>query len=124
VTLLLVLMLGGGLPQGFNEAIGLAVLAGGQPICGLNLVVVARGFVELASHPSAFGEWKTALMTIPESHGNPLLMIGLALLVFPKLALGLSGFETGVAVMPLVRGAREIRRRRRSAGFATRPSCC
>jgi hypothetical protein len=37
-------------------------------------------------------------------HGNPLAMVGVALLVFPKLALGLSGFETGVAVMPHVEG--------------------
>ena len=42
--------------------------------------------------------------SLTASHGNPLAMIGIALWVFPKLALGLSGFETGVAVMPLVKG--------------------
>jgi hypothetical protein len=103
LTLLLLLMLGAIFMKGFKEAIGLAVFLVAAYLL-LNLVVIGRGVVELAVHPEAFSRWKDALWAIPQVKGNPLLMIGLALLVFPKLALGLSGFETGVAVMPLVRG--------------------
>jgi hypothetical protein len=46
-------------------------------------------------------DWSSALTT---QHGSVFAMVGVALLVFPKLALGLSGFETGVAVMPHVKG--------------------
>ena len=45
--------------------------------------------------------WKASLFA---QHGDPLMMGAMAIILFPKLALGLSGFETGVAVMPLVQG--------------------
>src|SRR5437016_11563585 len=40
----------------------------------------------------------------PRSTLFPYTTLFRSLLVFPKLALGLSGFETGAAVMPLVKG--------------------
>jgi len=86
--------------KGFTEAIGLAVGLVAVYL-GLNAVVVADGLWRVLTHPSAVGDWTTALTA---QHGNPVLVVGLALLVFPKLALGLSGFETGVAVMPHVQG--------------------
>ena len=52
-------------------------------------------------HPQNVLSWQNVLFS---NYGNPLLMIGASLLVFPQLALGLSGFETGVGMMPLVRG--------------------
>jgi hypothetical protein len=100
ITLVLLAILGAVFLKGFKEAIGIAVLIVGVYLL-LNLVVVAVGFYEIATHPQSVIDWQHALFT---NYGNPLLMIGASLLVFPRLALGLSGFETGVGMMPLVRG--------------------
>ncbi|MEK7830110.1 MAG: amino acid transporter, partial [Acidobacteriota bacterium] len=70
----------------------------------LNLIVVVVGAYQVFTHPQVISDWKDAMFALPEVRGNPLLMIGFALILFPKLALGLSGFETGVAVMPLIKG--------------------
>jgi hypothetical protein len=101
ITLVLLAVLGGIFLKGFKEAIGIAVLIVGAYLL-LNIVVVAAGFYEMATQPKNIGNWQSSLLS---NYGNnPLLMIGASLLVFPRLALGLSGFETGVGLMPLVRG--------------------
>jgi hypothetical protein len=100
LTLVLLAALGAIFLKGFREAVGLAV-----PIVfvylALNVVVVAEGLMYLAGHADVMSLWSDRAF---QEHGNPLRMIAFALLLFPNLALGLSGFETGVAVMPLVRG--------------------
>ncbi|OLE53838.1 MAG: amino acid transporter [Acidobacteria bacterium 13_1_20CM_3_53_8] len=106
-TLFLIALLGAIFLKGFKEAIGIAVLL----VCVyllLNFVVISVGIYEVMTHPFHLPEWKHALLADQRVHGNPLLVIGIALLLFPKLALGLSGFETGVAVMPLVKGDKEL----------------
>src|SRR6202012_4391529 len=90
---------------------GLAVAIVGTYLV-LNLIVVGSGLFHLAMHPDKFHGWISNLTSgnwylhehVPQSHGWGRI-IGLSLLFFPKLALGLSGFETGVAVMPLIKGA-------------------
>jgi hypothetical protein len=103
ITLALVVFLAAIFLKGFKEAIGIAVLLVIVYLL-LNAVVIGRGLYELATHPVHLPEWTHRMISAPNVHGNPWLMIGIALLLFPKLALGLSGFETGVAVMPLVKG--------------------
>ena len=100
ITLLLVALLGAVFLKGFLEAIGVAV-ALVVVYLGLNAVVVAVGFWHVLTAGHVVTDWTSALTT---EHGNVFAMIGVSLLVFPKLALGLSGFETGVAVMPHVQG--------------------
>ena len=100
LTLVLIGLLGAVFLKGFGEAIGIAmVLVAGYLF--LNLIVIARALGEIARHPEVVSQWR---QTLTLEHGNPVLMVAAALLLFPKLALGLSGFETGVVVMPLVQG--------------------
>ncbi len=60
-----------------------------------------RASAKCSSIRNLIPDWKHALFA---QHGNPWAMLGISLVLFPKLALGLSGFETGVAVMPLIAG--------------------
>jgi hypothetical protein len=64
------------------------------------VIVVSAAHVLQNGH--AVTDWTSALTA---EHGNVALMIAVALTLFPKLALGMSGFETGVAVMAHVEGA-------------------
>ena len=107
LTLALVAILAAIFIKGFKEAIGIAVLLVFVYL-SLNVVVVSYGLYQLLAQPHHFSEWKRAMIHHPGVHGNAWLIFGLSLLLFPKLALGLSGFETGVAVMPLVRGERDL----------------
>ncbi|MFE6740398.1 APC family permease [Streptomyces tubercidicus] len=100
ITLILVALLGAVFLKGFLEAMGVAIVLVGLYL-GLNTVVVAAGLWHVATAAHVVTDWSHALTA---EHGSVPAMIGVALLVFPKLALGLSGFETGVAVMPHIEG--------------------
>ncbi|MGN6200343.1 amino acid transporter [Humibacter sp.] len=102
ITLVLITLLGGVFLIGFSEAIGVATVLVGTYLV-LSAIVVVASIVHVFEHPVVVHDWWSALSA---SNGNPLMVVVVALLVFPKLALGLSGFETGVAVMPQIKGGR------------------
>ena len=97
-TLTLIALLGAVFLKGFKEAIGIAVVLV-LAYLGLNLVVIGAALSDLFHHPHYFADWQTRLL---DQRGSWVDAVKYAALVFPALALGLSGFETGVAVMPLV----------------------
>ncbi len=99
ITLVLLVVLGAVFLAGFSEAVSIAIpLVAGYLL--LNAVVVVVGFVQIATHPTRLTGWQDALTA---AHGGPGAMLGTAVLAFPLLVLGLSGFETGVSMMPLVK---------------------
>jgi hypothetical protein len=99
ITVALLLVLGGVFLLGFSEAIGVAI-----PLVAifllLNAVIVGVGVVEVFSTPDALSGWVDRLT----EHGSGFFdLAGPAVLAFPLLVLGLSGFETGVSMMPLIK---------------------
>ena len=100
ITLGLVALLGAVFLKGFTEAIGVAVVLVATYLA-LNAVVIAVSALQVLQDPHRVTGWTTALTA---EHGNPAVMVAVSLTLFPRLALGLSGFETGVAVMSHVEG--------------------
>jgi hypothetical protein len=111
LTMILLVLLGGMFLRGFKEVIAVAVVIVAVYLT-LNIIILASGLSYLVFHPSVVAEWYRSVLA-GDWHmrhgaglqgGGLLSAIAACLIFFPKLALGLSGFETGVAVMPLVRG--------------------
>ena len=101
ITVVLLLILGGVFLLGFNEAVVVAI-----PLVGLflalNAVVVVVGIADIVANPQLLSGWTEGLVV----NGTGFFDIaGPALIAFPLLVLGLSGFETGVSMMPLVAAA-------------------
>ncbi|MDQ2707531.1 MAG: amino acid transporter [Actinomycetota bacterium] len=98
ITVVLLLILGGVFLIGFREAVVVAI-----PLVAvfllLNAVVVVVCLYDVVAEAGALSGWISALAANGGGFGG---VLGPAVLAFPLLVLGLSGFETGVSMMPLV----------------------
>ncbi len=113
LTMILLVILGAVFLRGFREVIGLAVLIVGAYLV-LNGIIIGSGVHHLLNHPEILQNWYQQVTQGGDWHlpHRPLGLVGydwltillLCLILFPKLALGLSGFETGLMVMPLIKG--------------------
>lgn len=108
ITILLLVALAVMFLRGFEEAIGVATVVA-VPYILLNVVILVRCFISIFRHPDLLPHWRADLAL----RGDWTTIAIAAGLIFPKLALGLSGFETGVSVMPLIDGGPWDERRAR-----------
>ncbi len=111
VTLIMLIVLGAMFLRGFREVIGLAVVIVGVYLL-LNSLIIISGIWFLFTHPEYLNHWvesihNPSMWSIedpPLIGGDWVTILLLCIFFFPKLALGLSGFETGLMVMPLIKG--------------------
>lgn len=94
--------------KGFREVVRAAILIA-VPCILLNVAMLLRRAVELMSHPESLDAW----------HGNMELLgdwptlLSAPAFSFPKLALGMSGFQTRVSMMPPTDGGASRSQRQR-----------
>jgi len=97
LTIGLLAVLAGVFLSGFSEAVRIAI-----PLVAafllLNAVVVVVGMMHVFTDPGVMSGWLDALTET----GGMGSILTTTLFAFPLLVLGLSGFETGVSMMPLV----------------------
>jgi hypothetical protein len=120
VTIALILGLCTIFLAGFQEAIAVSVLVG-VPYILMSATIVGRGIYELTLQPERVTSWWSRVVHLDLAHlqqsvltlgggkgeiwvggyegGGAGALVLVSLAVFPKLALGMSGFETGVSVM-------------------------
>ncbi|GAA2466320.1 APC family permease [Winogradskya humida] len=108
ITVVLLLILGFVFLLGFSEAVKVAI-----PLVvvflGLNAVITVVGLIDVFTVPDAFSTWLHGVSA--GGFGT----VSSALLAFPALVLGLSGFETGVSMMPLIASTGKTAEERRES---------
>ena len=104
VTLFLVVMLGVVFYIGLREAITVSVIVV-IPFLILNFITIIFALQEVIHHPYLFDNW----FHDPQFRVDYFSLFIMSAIAFPKLALGLSGFETGVSVMPLIENGVETK---------------
>jgi len=113
VTMFLLVLLGAVFLRGYGEVVGVAT---GLVIAYLSMsfLVIGAGLLYIVRDGTVMQQWWQAVsngefhIAHAPIHGTgPLFALGLSALIFPKLALGLSGFETGVLHIHLVQGTPE-----------------
>ncbi|MFI1988061.1 amino acid transporter [Actinoplanes sp. NPDC020271] len=115
ITVVLLLILGFVFLLGFSEAVGVAI-----PLVAifllLNAVVTVVGLVDVFGTEGALSTWTDRLT----EHGSGFFdIVGPSILAFPALVLGLSGFETGVSMMPLIKAGNMAERVRNTRKLLT-----
>lgn len=110
ITIILLVALAAMFLRGFREVIGIAVIIVGVYLL-LNAIVIGSGLNYLLNHPEHITTWWQHVQTghwhlhhAPWQSKELWGIFAIAALLFPKLALGISGFETGVVVMSHVKG--------------------